>query len=432
MFTDYSTSTTNFPDRLRSLQQLIDGDTPDADTNLGVGLTEYNVRTAGDYDTMPKTLDDPYDSSCMGAISTQVALALPAHMYAFKFAQTQKSSGSNYPVVKNGLLYVDNTKSVGQYGGTTKAAEIWRLFVRAAQPGRVLRNCALSSDIASFSSSSGIYCMATTAPLPATPGQEGASSMSTHMVYIVNSGTLSAAVKIDLDLSSIVPPSSDSIFAFISEVSPTKTGATVWSGILPSTRVLAGLTLPASAAWLLTTSNVPVQPSGLDQFHQYITATAVNISMTPGFFLISATGLDGRLTIAAQATAVVRDGVNANTVQPSSASLTTRSSSASSVDQRSAAYMRFSLPNVNSTTSRPLAAHLRMCVSAMSGGATAPANPLIAHLYALSTSASSAWSPSTIKWSTAPGLKSGVPASTIISGLNHILIFDLNHSWYFA
>ena len=254
---DYSTSTTNFPDRLRSLQQLIINDTWPSDTPLGVGLTEYNVRTAGDYDSMTKTLDDAYDSSALGGVSTQVTLALPAHLYAFKFAQTTRSSGA-YPVVKNGLLYVDNTVSVGRYGGTTKGAEIWRLFGRATQPGRTLRNCAFSSDIASYSSSSGVYCLASTQLDQLSTYLN--SSITTHRIFIVNSGTSSSTKSIDLNVSTLFVASSsstDSLFAYIVEVSPMRTGNVVWSGILPATRVLTALSMPASSAWLMTVTNVP-------------------------------------------------------------------------------------------------------------------------------------------------------------------------------
>jgi outer membrane receptor for ferric coprogen and ferric-rhodotorulic acid/sugar lactone lactonase YvrE len=108
------------------------GDEPPA----GFGLTEFNTLTGSSFDARNQTLDMPLHYSSLGGSLVALTREGAQQLYLFMFGQLKTAAAVNYPVQKNGTHYVNNDTapdSVNNYGGATQAAEVYRLFVRAAQ-----------------------------------------------------------------------------------------------------------------------------------------------------------------------------------------------------------------------------------------------------------------------------------------------------------
>ncbi|MDV7394646.1 hypothetical protein RZS08_24900, partial [Arthrospira platensis SPKY1] len=58
--------------------------------------------------------------------------------YVFKFGLTAAMPGRQFLVHKNGMFHTDNEREPHNYGGPTRAAEAYRLFIQAFAPGRQL------------------------------------------------------------------------------------------------------------------------------------------------------------------------------------------------------------------------------------------------------------------------------------------------------
>ncbi|MGI8964599.1 MAG: hypothetical protein ACR2H1_00755, partial [Limisphaerales bacterium] len=99
-----------------------------------VTITEFNVHTAGTFNTLTETLDSPTIYPTLGSISVNLMKNLSDQMYCFKFSQTFDTSTGM--VKKNGMHYVDNTNAPYNIGTITKAGEVWRLFNKAFARGR--------------------------------------------------------------------------------------------------------------------------------------------------------------------------------------------------------------------------------------------------------------------------------------------------------
>jgi len=102
-----------------------------------IALTEFNVHTARNFDSMGETLDSPEKFTRLGMILGELMRAGLDEFYLFKFALTPSpSTGWTYPFKKNGMFHVDNDHEPHNYGNPTRAANVYRLFIRAFQPGR--------------------------------------------------------------------------------------------------------------------------------------------------------------------------------------------------------------------------------------------------------------------------------------------------------
>ena len=148
------------------------------------------------------------------------ASGLPALPY--KFAQTERADGV-YPVQKNGTHYVQNgTSGVNQYGGATKAAEVFRLFAKASGAARD-RHAVLPTL------GGEVWPMVT---------RDAATGRT--FAFVANRGT--QAVPIELDLSEVGVPEGSP--AAIEEVSGSTAG-----GVAALSKVtrgsVSGYTLPA-------------------------------------------------------------------------------------------------------------------------------------------------------------------------------------------
>jgi hypothetical protein len=134
----YNSTPGNYSADLATLRGLLAATMTNAvppETPLPAVITEFNTRTGANFDTTASTLDTPAEYSAFGGIVVNLAEAGISEMYAFKFSQTERAGG-NYPVQKNALHYVDNQTLPFEVGGITRAGEVWRLFNKAAVPGR--------------------------------------------------------------------------------------------------------------------------------------------------------------------------------------------------------------------------------------------------------------------------------------------------------
>ena len=116
----------------KSLRGLIDAATQ-GEPRLPLSLTEFNVRTAANYDETEDTLDSPPDFTSLGATLAGLSASGMQQMYLFKFGQTAWKS--THGVKKNGTHFVQNSAPYN-YGGATRAAEVFRLFIKAARAVR--------------------------------------------------------------------------------------------------------------------------------------------------------------------------------------------------------------------------------------------------------------------------------------------------------
>ena len=126
---EYNSTPTTYGSGLASLHSSLTADMSPEPRFL-TSISEFNVHTAGTFDTMVETLDTPSKYSRFGAIVANLANNFCNELYCFKFSQTST------PVKKNGMHFVDNANSPYNIGGITKAGEVYRLFNKAAAPGR--------------------------------------------------------------------------------------------------------------------------------------------------------------------------------------------------------------------------------------------------------------------------------------------------------
>jgi CheY-like chemotaxis protein len=140
----------------KSLRGLIDAATQ-GEPRLPLSLTEFNVRTAANYDETEDTLDSPPDFTSLGATLAGLSASGMQQMYLFKFGQTAWKS--THGVKKNGTHFVQNSAPYN-YGGATRAAEVFRLFIKAARGARPIHRVTASAG-ASPGLNNGLWHLAT-------------------------------------------------------------------------------------------------------------------------------------------------------------------------------------------------------------------------------------------------------------------------------
>ncbi|MEY4567282.1 MAG: hypothetical protein RLY14_2252, partial [Planctomycetota bacterium] len=212
---------------LLDLRAQLVADTPGE--NLPIALTEYNVRTGDNYDGRTETLDSPTDYAALGANSIALTETDVSQLYLFKFAQTERTGTTNYPVAKNGTHYVQNGTISNNYGGATNGAEVYRLFNKAAGEGR--SRFAFSSD-----AGSNVWNLLTHDPV-----------RDTYYAFVVNNSATSVPMSINVEAWGIA----NGTQVVIEEVSQSFSG-----GVVRQTKVSAGAipsaTMPAYSTWLVS------------------------------------------------------------------------------------------------------------------------------------------------------------------------------------
>jgi len=244
MYTDDIGSLTGYGQDIEKLNSYLAADMP-GETSLPLVLSEFNVRTADNYDLTSNNQDSPEDFSALAANCIATTKKGINQIYLFKFAQTESSS-SPYGLAKNGAYYVDNQNSAHNYGGATKVAEVWRLFCKAANGGRY-RYAATSTagaDMSSSSGGSGLWRLVTKD-----------SVTGNYYVYLANKKSAS----IPLTLNTVAWGLADGTPVIVEEVSSTCSGGVAQVLSVKGGQAYLGA-IPAQSIWLIT---VPSQTSSL-------------------------------------------------------------------------------------------------------------------------------------------------------------------------
>jgi hypothetical protein len=349
----YNSDPASFGSTMSSIRSLMTADMA-PETPFPISVTEFNVHSGSFFDTFPETLDHPTKYPRLGAIVANLAKNSAKELYLFKFPQTSLSG--TYGVAKNGMFYRQNDSSPNNYGGATKAAEVYRLFAKANAPGGVLKNFTPASN-GSLDS------------LDLVVSRNLATG--TYYVFSVNNNSSGASMILDTAAWGI-PAGSPYL---LEEVSETSYGAgRKWDTVAADGTLSDGsgnqLFQPARSVWLFTI------PSKLLQAPQ---------------------------TVAASDDSTVKDGLNVETNYGSSTTLIARNHS-SNVSARSAALIKFQMPLVYPPD-------IQFAVLTIRARTTTSNATVQSHVYGL---ADDAWTEDSVTWSNAPSLAQGVPAGNLI------------------
>ncbi|MFZ9937281.1 MAG: DUF7594 domain-containing protein [Luteolibacter sp.] len=215
------------------LRGYIDADMS-GEPQLPMALTEFNVRTGASYDTITNTQDTPFDYASFGASCIALTERGVSQLYMFKFGQT--SSASVYGIAKNGSHYVQNESGSGfNYGGATRNAEVYRLFVKAAKGGRPRLDFTTTAGAAP-GINTGVWSLITHDP-----------ATDTYHVFVSNRNTAPVPLEVDFSALPVAPGNP----AFIEEVSGASSGGIVRMANLAQGK-LPEAALPAESVWLVT------------------------------------------------------------------------------------------------------------------------------------------------------------------------------------
>ena len=284
---EYNSTPANFGASLASLNSLLTSDMS-PEPRFPTAISEFNVHTAGTFNTLTETLDSPSKYARFGALVANLVNNACDELYCFKFSQTLYSS--TVPVKKNGMLFVDNTNAPCNIGGITKAGEVWRLFAEAAAPG------GNRLSLTKGSGTSGLDLLATYDPAAQR--------------YHLFSANDSSDVSLTLDVSAWNLPAGQRVL--VQEVSETNYGGVSMLATLTNNQIAAGLH-GSNTVWMFSFPTRPLAPVQ---------------------------------TVVATADALVADGSNRTLNYGSNTTCRVRNSSTNS-SVRSAAFLKFHLPAMN-------------------------------------------------------------------------------------
>lgn len=132
----YNARPDNFKRNLLNLKNLVAQHLP---WNLPMptfSITEFNVHHGRFFDTIEESMDSPSKFIHFAGIVSHLLRGGLEEFYVFKFGLTQAMQGRQFLVHKNGMFFTDNDREPHNYGGPTKGAEVYRLFIQAFAPGR--------------------------------------------------------------------------------------------------------------------------------------------------------------------------------------------------------------------------------------------------------------------------------------------------------
>lgn len=227
-YQQYNKTGPDFANELNTIKSLIDSTSGGED--IKVAITEFNVHTAGVFDTLSETLDSPSKVSRFGSILSNLANTEPDELYVFKFSQTEGSTAGR--VKKNGVHFVDNDTAPHNIGGATKGAEIVRLFAKGFAGGHpLLREPSISGSGASD------FHLA-------------AAHNTNHGLYsLISTNVASSPRELNLDLNSLgIPTGARAIIEEVSSVSHGEVHAMVE---VPASGIIS-LTQPEQSVFLVT------------------------------------------------------------------------------------------------------------------------------------------------------------------------------------
>lgn len=224
----YDQSADSFGNELTNVKNTVNaaaGDSP-----MRYALTEFNVHTAGNFDSMVETLDTPSKSSRFGSILAQLANNQPNELYVFKFSQ---GPGTNPGTIKkNGTHFVDNDSSPYNIGGVTAGGEVVRLFAKG------------------FAGANDLFNVPATSGTGATDLRMAASrnvDQSKFYLFSANEGTAARSLSINASSWGIAAGSR----VIVEEVSADRHGEVSQILTMPADGVL-NLTQPAQSVLMLS------------------------------------------------------------------------------------------------------------------------------------------------------------------------------------
>jgi hypothetical protein len=229
---EYNSSPANFGAHLSTLNTSLTGDMS-PEPRYGTSVSEFNVHTAGTFDTLPDTEDSPNVYATLGSILVNLTKNSIDDLYLFKFSQTLNTT----TVKKNGLHFVDNTNAPYNIGGITKAGEVYRLFAQGAASGRNRLNVSLGSGATS---------------LDVTATYDPVSKC-----YTLFSANLGPSVALTLDVSALGVPAGQPIL--LQEVSENCWGGAKALLTTSANQISAG-TQPTNTVWLFTIPTKAEEP----------------------------------------------------------------------------------------------------------------------------------------------------------------------------
>lgn len=349
----YNSTPTGFGANVASLRSSIAA-AMSPETAFPVSISEFNVHTAANFDTMPDTLDYPTKYPRLGAIAVNLVQNGAYELYNFKLSQTDGDVDDVYPVRKNGMHYVDNDNAPYNIGGITKGGEVWRLFNKAFAPGR------LRKDFTADSSLNNLSVLASYDP-----------NTARYYVFSANYSTTQSPLTVDVSAYNIP----DNNRVLIEEVSEDYYGS-----ISHYTRVLSGqvttFTQPTGSVWLVT---IPTKP-------QHFVSPSVPT-----------------LTLLATNDATVKDGANKNVNYGSQTNLVIRNDPADA-SNRSAAFLKFRLPRI-------YLPDVQLAVLTVQGATLNNNATVQAHVFGLTNNT---WNSTNITWATAPNLSQNISPGNMI------------------
>ena len=335
-YQQYSGNASTWTNNHMALRNSVNADAPGEGIRFAV--TEMNVSTAANFELTTDTLDTPARFTQMGSILSAMAKQQTNELYVFKFSQTDDNSVSG--VKKNGTHYVDNNSAPYTIGGSTKAAEVVRLFAR---------------DFA------GAHALLQT---PAAVGT-GATDLQLAAVHntdagrfaVMSSNLATGARTLNLNLSSwnLAPGS----YVTVEEVSTDRHGEVRELVEVPASG-LVSLSQPAESVFLV---------SALDQKPAY------------------------RVALGATEDAMVKSGGSASANFGDSANLYAKNS-ASNPAARNVAFIKFDMGGVSASA-------VEQAILRVYGENDGSAGQVITHVYGLF---GDNWDEETITWNNAPNL----------------------------
>jgi acetyl esterase/lipase len=354
MYTDDTGSLTGYIQDIDALAGYIAADMP-GETSCPLVLSEFNVRTGSSYDGTSNNQDSPEDYAALGANCIALTRHSANQLFLFKFGQTEDTT-SPYGLAKNGTHYVDNINSACNYGGSTKAAEVYRLFNKAAQGGRsrFFANASSGAAMSSFSGGSGLWRLVTQDP-----------ATGNYYVYLANKKSSGITFSLNVAAWSIA----DGTPVVVEEVSSTCSGGVSQVVNVKNSQAYLGA-IPAQSVWLVT---IPNQAAALTS----ITATEDT---------------------------QVGDGTNSGNTGGALTSMQARADG--TIDGRKAVLLKMPTPTASSSTLKSVLLDLGVATSA---GSTV----VQAHVYGLTTDS---WTEGSSTWSSMGAvLKQGTSAGNQIA-----------------
>lgn len=342
----YSSVTSNSTADFETIRNGIRSLLPDGIDPLPIAITEFNVHTGANYDSMRESSDTLSKAVRFGEIIRNYTAIGVDELFAFKFGMTNYSG--NFPVQKNGMLFTDNTNAPYNYGTMSRSAEVYRLFNKGFGRGRMLLEHSVSGTGAG--------------ELEVLVSKDPDSGFVA--IFSVNESGSSQALEIDLSALLVA----DGNQAIVEDVSQWRTGT-----IRSIETVNGGLLQPGSqpnqTVWLIT---VPTGEQRSDQSNRVLQEIPAGNAL------------------------MVRDGSFAESSLAPGPPAYTRAGS-TNPDERAAVFLQFDLPD-DWKADELLLAVLSLPVAPLQGGSGA----VHAHLYGIDEHG---WADADLTWRNAPNLR---------------------------